>query len=129
MKTRNIVIGIVIVVLAIAVIGYAIFMSGDSSYYYEVSDYLQQEQSQQIKTTRVNGTLVSEERSGNSVSFVLADMNNPQDTLNVYYEGAIPDTFKIGNEVVAGGKLDTTTNTFIATELIIKCASKYEPAS
>lgn len=41
----------------------------------------------------------------------------------VVYEGLIPDTFKDGAEVVVTGKWNGTT--FVATEVLAKCASKY----
>jgi cytochrome c-type biogenesis protein CcmE len=127
MKSKTIVISSVAVAFAIAVLGYAYFM-GDNAYYYEVGDFLSQTVEQQMHNTKVNGTLLSEERDKNSVAFVLTDMNDESLVLNAYYEGSIPDTFKIGNEVVAAGKYDPNTATFIANELIVKCSSKYEPA-
>lgn len=43
----------------------------------------------------------------------------------VIYKGLVPDTFKEGAEVVVTGNL-SDSGEFIGTELLAKCASKYE---
>ncbi len=45
--------------------------------------------------------------------------------INVLYQGIVPDTFKDGAQVVATGSLKED-GSFVASELLAKCASKYE---
>jgi cytochrome c-type biogenesis protein CcmE len=48
------------------------------------------------------------------------------ETLDVYYRGIAPDTFKEGAEVVVEGKYDVAEGLFRADLLLAKCPSKYE---
>ena len=48
-------------------------------------------------------------------------------TLPVIYRGIAPDTFTDSVDVVVGGRMGTD-GTFRATELLAKCASRYENA-
>ena len=59
-----------------------------------------------------------------SARFRLMDKDNASLTLWVYYQGALPDTFREGAEVIVEGRLQTTG--FNATSVITKCPSKYE---
>lgn len=45
--------------------------------------------------------------------------------LAVAYRGPLPDQFHEGRQVVANGKL-TSLNELTASEVLVKCASKYE---
>jgi cytochrome c-type biogenesis protein CcmE len=54
-------------------------------------------------------------------------MTGRNDTLKVVYNGSVPDTFKEGQQIVAEGKLIAGEDTFVASQLVIKCSSKYEP--
>ena len=47
-------------------------------------------------------------------------------TVPVVYRGSVPDMFKTGREVVVEGKL--VSGTFVASSLVTKCPSKYQPA-
>ncbi|MBI2091624.1 MAG: cytochrome c maturation protein CcmE [Deltaproteobacteria bacterium] len=46
--------------------------------------------------------------------------------IHVHYKGIVPNTFREGAEVVATGRFNPANNIFEATELLTKCASKYE---
>jgi cytochrome c-type biogenesis protein CcmE len=48
-------------------------------------------------------------------------------TIPVVYRGIAPDTFTDSVDVVVGGRMGTD-GTFHATELLAKCASRYENA-
>jgi cytochrome c-type biogenesis protein CcmE len=48
------------------------------------------------------------------------------ESLPVIYQGVVPDTFKVGNEVVVEGTLKSN-GIFQAYTLMPKCPSKYEP--
>jgi cytochrome c-type biogenesis protein CcmE len=75
----------------------------------------------------VPGTIVR--AAGNKeVRFVMRDTMATSDArFTVVYKGIIPDTFTDSVDVVVEGKLDAG-NTFQATVLLAKCASRYENA-
>lgn len=75
----------------------------------------------------VPGTIVRS--PGNKeVRFVMRDtMATSEARFTVVYKGIIPDTFTDSVDVVVEGKLDAG-NTFQATVLLAKCASRYENA-
>jgi cytochrome c-type biogenesis protein CcmE len=75
----------------------------------------------------VPGTIVKS--AGNKeVRFVMRDTMSTSDArFNVVYKGIIPDTFTDSVDVVVEGRLDAG-NTFQATVLLAKCASRYENA-
>jgi cytochrome c-type biogenesis protein CcmE len=75
----------------------------------------------------VPGTIVR--APGNKeVRFVMRDTMATSDArFTVVYKGIIPDTFTDSVDVVVEGKLDAG-NTFQATVLLAKCASRYENA-
>jgi len=75
----------------------------------------------------VPGTIVKS--AGNKeVRFVMRDTMPTSDArFTVVYKGIIPDTFTDSVDVVVEGKLDDG-NTFQATVLLAKCASRYENA-
>src|SRR4029079_9615499 len=71
----------------------------------------------------VNGSIVREP-GGRQVEFKMTD---GAQTYNVVYRGITPDTFTDGVDVVVEGRLGHD-NTFRATTLLAKCASRYENA-
>ena len=75
----------------------------------------------------VPGTIVR--AAGNKeVRFVMRDTMSASDArFTVVYKGIIPDTFTDSVDVVVEGRLDAG-NTFQATVLLAKCASRYENA-
>ena len=75
----------------------------------------------------VPGTIVKS--AGNKeVRFTMRDTMSTSDArFNVVYKGIIPDTFTDSVDVVVEGRLDAG-NTFQATVLLAKCASRYENA-
>jgi cytochrome c-type biogenesis protein CcmE len=75
-------------------------------------------------TVKAEGLTRMENRLG--VKFQLEDKDNAQKTLWVVFEGAVPDTFKAGAEVIVEGSLHEGENTFKAESLMTKCPSKYE---
>ena len=54
-------------------------------------------------------------------------MTDGSQTIPVVYRGIAPDTFTDSVDVVVGGRMGTD-GTFHATELLAKCASRYENA-
>ncbi len=113
-------------VLAVA-IGYLVYdavMAG-RSWYLSVDSYMT---SQEYRGERVqlHGKVAGEGLSigseGVNVRFVvLGDTSR----ITVRYEGVIPNLLKVGGEVVVKGRMGKD-DVFEATELMTKCASKYD---
>jgi cytochrome c-type biogenesis protein CcmE len=57
--------------------------------------------------------------------FTIVDLEGDEN-LPVVYQGVVPDTFRVGNEVVIEGQLNSD-GIFQADTLMPKCPSKYEP--
>jgi cytochrome c-type biogenesis protein CcmE len=75
----------------------------------------------------VPGTIVRAP-GGKEVRFVMRDTISSSDArFTVVYKGIVPDTFTDSVDVVVEGRLDAG-NTFQATTLLAKCASRYENA-
>ena len=67
---------------------------------------------------------ITRDPGGREVAFRMTD---GAQTYNVVYRGITPDTFTDGVDVVVEGRLGRD-NTFRATTLLAKCASRYENA-
>jgi cytochrome c-type biogenesis protein CcmE len=126
-KHKKVIIGGIIVLVALLVLGYAAFMGGNT-YYYEVGEFLDKGNAVVDQTSRVSG-LVAEGtyKDGFTLHFKLDDATGRDASFPVVYNGSVPDTFKVGQQVVIEGKL-MLDGRFEASQIIIKCASKYEPA-
>ncbi|MDP2931928.1 MAG: cytochrome c maturation protein CcmE [Chloroflexota bacterium] len=124
MKRRKFVIAAIILVLALGYLGYKGFMAS-ATYYYEVSEFIGQQDSFADKNVRVSGTVATGtiEKQGSTLKFTITD---GQKDLPVIYKGVVPDSFKAGGEAVVEGKLNSA-GTFEAKTLLAKCPSKYEP--
>ncbi len=116
--------GLIVAVAA----GYMVFSaaSGSTAYYVTVDQV--QQQGPSTRNVRVSGDIV-----GDSVVWVprdlrlTFDMVDDSGTLSVVYQGARPDMFRDGAEVVVEGKL-TPEGVFEARTMLLKCPSKYEEA-
>ena len=58
------------------------------------------------------------------LSFKVRDVESGGETINVVYHGIMPDTLKIGRDVILEGYFDGTS--FQAKTLLTQCPSKYE---
>jgi cytochrome c-type biogenesis protein CcmE len=67
---------------------------------------------------------IKRDPGGRQLTFAMTD---GKQVYNVAYRGIAPDTFTDGVDVVVEGRLDAS-NTFQATTLLAKCASRYENA-
>lgn len=130
MGKRKFLIGGIILFMAIGYLGYLGF-SSSAAYYYEVSELLEQGDSIYAQSARVNGKVVpgsiEQETEGLTLRFTISDIES-EATLPVVYHGAVPDTFKVGGEVVIEGKY-TAEGIFEATNILTRCASKYVPGT
>ncbi len=95
-------------------------------YYLTVSELKASETNylgRQIKMARHASKIEREDGvSGSIYHFIVTEGGREQ---GVTYKGIVPDTFKEGSDVVVTGRL-TSEGRFEASELLAKCASKYE---
>ncbi|MFB0559051.1 MAG: cytochrome c maturation protein CcmE [Dehalococcoidales bacterium] len=128
MRRRKFLIGGLIIFLAVGYLGYIGF-HGAATYYYTVSELLEQGDSVYSQTVRVNGLVapgsVEQEAAGRILRFTIIDVTG-EESLPVVYQGTVPDTFKVGNEVVIEGYLNSA-GIFQAHTLMPKCPSRYVP--
>jgi len=115
--------------LIFGAIGYLAFatIQENKVYFLNVSEALAMGKNK-IKQARLFGLVSKRDfhktKGGLEVSFLLMDKKNPQEIIPVFYQGALPDTFKPGVEVIVEGKMDK--DKFIASSIITKCPSKYK---
>lgn len=106
-------------------------IQSSSVYFLNVSEALAKgmhniQQARLFGMVRSEGMEQSQEQLG--VKFQLADKDHPGKTIWVVYQGAVPDSFQPGVEVIVEGAASETGDGFIAHSLMTKCPSKYEGA-
>ncbi|MBI2868456.1 MAG: cytochrome c maturation protein CcmE [Chloroflexi bacterium] len=125
-RKKKFLIGGLVLVLAIAYLGYTGFVSS-ALYQYTLPELTEQAGSLQGTKLKVAGTVaegtVQREPAGRTLKFTLTGGGQ---SLPVTYRGTVPDTFKPGAEVVLEGIL-SEAGVFEASGIFTKCASKYEP--
>ncbi|MBS3779664.1 MAG: cytochrome c maturation protein CcmE [Desulfovermiculus sp.] len=103
-------------------------VSKDSVYFLNVSEALAKGLGN-LDKARLFGTVKEDairQRDGAiGVEFLLADKENPDQTIEVTYQGALPDTFRPGVEVIVEGSSQASNGSFLAHTLMTKCPSKY----
>ncbi len=142
LKRKKFIIGGIIVIIAIALLTYegikawgtpyfetvSEFM-GSATYYSTVNEITEQGSSIYDENVRVNGLVapgsLEQKSAGGILTFTITDIEGDE-SLPIVYQGVVPDTFKVGNEVVVEGHLNSNGN-FQAHTLMTKCPSKYEP--
>ena len=102
-------------------------MQGGAEYYLTASEVKAMGEKAIGQPIKVGGRVVDgsvqHEKGANSVAFALAD---EKQSLQVAYTGVIPDSFQPNVDVIVEGKMGAD-GTFKASNLLAKCASKYEP--
>jgi|SRR5215218_1838083 len=70
------------------------------------------------------------ERDGNGIAFLVVDRDGGSESLPVTYEGAVPDPFRGGREIVLTGAI-ANNGVFVGEPetLITKCPSKFTTKS
>jgi cytochrome c-type biogenesis protein CcmE len=119
------IVGGIIIVGALAWLGYTSFQTS-KSYYYTLDEFRAMKESPAGKTFKLAGDVVtgSIDRTKPEMEFV---MGSPNTKIRVRYTGKdiIPDTFKDGSKAVVEGII-TPDGIFQAHHIEAKCASKYE---
>ena len=127
MRNKKFIIGGTVVLLAALVLVYFSFMG--STYYYNVSDLLSHEPPLTDQTLRVSGTLLPDPvKEGITLHFTIQDVKT-DDMLSVIYNGSVPKTFKVGEQLVIEGQYDAINSIFRGSNMVSKCSSKYKPAT
>ncbi len=128
LRKKKFLIGGIIIFLAIGYLGYTGFMGG-ATYYYTVSELIEQGSSIYGENVRVNGQVapgsMEQESAGRILKFTMIDVGG-EENLPVVYQGVVPDTFKVGNDIVIEGHLNSG-GVFQANSLVTKCPSRYVP--
>ena len=126
LRKRKFLIGGIIVFLAIGYLAYVGFM-GSATYYYTVGELKGLGNSIHGDSVRVTGTVVpgsvEQEMGKLNLRFTIAEGG---ESLPVNYQGAVPDAFTVGNEVVVDGHLNSS-GVFQANTILVKCPSRYVP--
>jgi len=123
----KLIIGVAVVILAI---GYLVVssVSSSSAYYMTIGELKAAGQSRQDRKVRVAGELIGDTVKWDArqikLDFVIADGS---EQLPVSYSGARPDMFRDGAETIVEGTY--ADGLFRATDLLLKCPSKYEEAT
>ncbi len=119
----------------IAVIAFLAFQSfqSNSMYYLTVSEARAQAAAEgdafYARQIRISGPLHKESIQWNAKAMDLRfHVEDGTDMLPVEYNGVAPDTMSEGESVVVEGKY-TPAGTFIASNILVKCPSKYEAAT
>ncbi len=126
LRKKRFLIGGITVFLAL---GYLVFMGFQDSvtYYYTVSELMEQGSSIYDENVRVKGQVapgsVEQEATGRILRFTIID---GEESLSITYQGAVPDTFKVGAEVIVEGQFNSN-GIFQAHTLMPKCPSRYVP--
>ena len=102
-------------------------LTEDSVYFLNVSEALAAPK-EKLGAVRLFGTVAERDLAplDNTlgVRFLLEDKDDKARTIAVHYQGAVPDTFKPGAEVIVEGAL--RGDAFSAKSLMTKCPSKYQ---
>lgn len=124
LRKKKFLIGGLIVVLAMGYLGFVGFQRS-ATYYYSVSEFLGQGSVAYSGNVKVNGQVSpgSVEQAGRTLRFTLTEGGQ---SLPVVYQGAVPDTFKTGVDVVIEGQMGSA-GVFQANTILTKCPSKYVP--
>ena len=116
---------IVMTLMVTGLVTYLIYSGAHENmgYYLTVSELVGQANGQE--KLRVSGTVedgsINRSPGQKKIQFAIMD---EQASLPVEYEGIVPDTLQQGQKVIVEGVY--VDGTFIASELMTSCASKYE---
>lgn len=128
LKKRKFLIGGIIIFAAIGFLGVMGFQ-GAATYYYTAGELLGQGDTVLGQTVKLAGQVVpgSVERAASGLvhRFDIVDVEAGK-SLPVVYQGVMPDSFKVGNDVVVEGELGAD-GVFQAKTIMVKCPSKYVP--
>jgi len=112
----------------LAVIGFVTFNSfqANAVYYYTLREFNAQQSKLVGQNVRVNGPLDKSSIKVDQKNLVLQfNLQDQGIVMPVVYHGVAPDTLTTGESVVAEGHMDSS-GVFQASDILVKCPSKYE---
>jgi len=115
--------------ILVAVVVYLLYLSFGSSvsYYVTVSEFFARGAELNDTTVRVAGKIADSPVDWNAEELELRfAITEGGDTMPVSYQGAKPSAFQAGSNILVEGKYHSD-GIFRASQLILKCPSKYEP--
>ena len=125
MKKKYLIGGLILII----VVGYLLYLSFGSSvsYYVTVSELLARGVELHDTNVRVAGKIADSPIEWNAEDLELRfTITEGGDVMTVVYQDAKPSGFKAGSNILVEGKYHSD-GMFHATQLIMKCPSKYEP--
>lgn len=123
-KKIKYIVGLVIIICAFGYLVWSSFM-GSFKYALTPTEFNAKQTEYIGKIVKVSGIVEPGSISFDQANYIFG-LADDKDKVKVHYKGVVPNTFREGADVVATGQFNTETNTLEATELITKCASKYE---
>ena len=127
-KKTRLIVGVVVVVAAIAFLMLTAF-SGNTMYYYKVDEVLGKQAELLNKPIRLQGAVVPGSVQFDIkvplLSFKLKGEGGKNDAIPVEYRGVKPDNLEEATAVIAEGRLNAS-GVMQASKLLLQCPSKYE---
>ena len=121
----------VVFIAVIAAIGYLIISGLEGTFVYSrtISEIRRLGNEVEGQGLRIEGTVVdgSLKKSDTSLQCTFALADSLGESIEIRFDGVLPDTFKEGMPAMAEGRYKTG-DYFEATNVLTKCPSKYEPA-
>ncbi|MFC1928578.1 cytochrome c maturation protein CcmE [Chloroflexota bacterium] len=124
MKKRYLIGGLILII----VVGYLFYLSFGSSvsYYVTVSEFFDRVVELNDTNVRVAGMIADSPIDWNAEDLELRfSVTEGGETMTVIYQGAKPSGFKAGSNILVEGEYHSD-GIFRASQLIMKCPSKYE---
>ena len=124
MKKRYLIGGVILII----VVAYLIYLSFGSSvsYYVTVSEFFARGTELHDTNVRVAGKIADGPVDWNAQDLEFRfTITEGDDTMTVIYQGAKPSGFQAGSNILVEGKYGSD-GVFRASQLILKCPSKYE---
>jgi len=123
---KKYIIGGIIILLALGYLSYIVF-SSSVTYYVTVSEFKARGTELYNTDVRVSGEIADNTIDWNAedieLRFTIAEGD---ETMKVIYQGVQPSGFKPGSNILVEGKYHSD-DILWASQLIMKCPSKYEP--
>lgn len=126
---KKLIVAAMVIVAAIVVLSVRAF-GGSAAYYYELSELAGKPGVAYGHTVKVKGTVAEgsiEVTGDGETTFELTD-GKQGSSLAVVYDGALPDGFREGGDVVCEGRL-AGEGFFRAQLLMPKCPARYQPST
>ena len=126
MKRKNrTIFGIAIIVVLLGFLAVSSF-SNSISYYMTVSELKEKGELAYGETVNINGSVILESINWEPENLLLEfTLTDGGDTLDVVYEGSLPNNFREATSVVVSGQY-SEDQIFRANKMLVKCPSKYE---